>query len=383
MSVVKKTLLAVLASIAAIVAIVVAVRVHAARAARAKSEAAAHDRPVPVSVAPVIRADVPIYVEGLGTVTALQTVAVHSQVDGPLVKVSFVEGQHVQKGTEIALVDPRPFQVQEAQATATRAKDHANELNAQTTLRRDAALNQEGLVSQQQVDNDRAAVESAKAAVQADEAQIAAAALNVDYAHVKSPIDGVAGIRLVDPGNIVHATDPTGIVVLTQLDPIAVIFTLPQDDLARVNEARQRGEPRVEAYSRDGTTLLGAGTLPVVDNQINQQTATLRLKAQLPNGEGKLWPNQFVKARLLLDVRRGALVVPAVAVQHGPSGAFVYVVDPENHAEMRDVAADEVSGDRAIVTRGVAAGDRVVTDGQAQLKPGAPVSIPPKKGGGP
>ena len=383
MSVVKKTLLAVVASIVAIVAIVVAVRVHAARAARAKSEAAAHERPVPVSVAPVTRADVPIYVEGLGTVTALQTVAVHSQVDGPLVKVSFVEGQHVQKGMEIALVDPRPFQVQEAQATATRAKDHASELNAQTTLRRDAALNQEGLVSQQQVDNDRAAVESAKAAVQADEAQIAAAALNVDYAHVKSPIDGVAGIRLVDPGNIVHATDANGIVVLTQLDPIAVIFTLPQDDLARVNEARQRGEPRVEAYSRDGATLLGAGTLTVVDNQINQQTATLRLKAQLPNGEGKLWPNQFVKARLLLDVRRGALVVPAVAVQHGPSGAFVYVVDQSNHAQMRDVAADEVSGDRAIVTRGLAAGDRVVTDGQAQLKPNAPVSIAPQKGAGP
>ncbi|HEY1954040.1 MAG TPA: efflux RND transporter periplasmic adaptor subunit [Polyangiaceae bacterium] len=377
----KKTLLVVLTSIAAIVAIVIAVRVHTARAARAKADAAAHERPVPVSVERVVRADVPIYVDGLGTVTPLQTVAVHSQVDGRLQSVSFVEGQRVQKGEEIALVDPRPFEVQEAQATATRAKDYATQINTETTLRRDAALEQEGLVSQQQVDNDRAAVASAKAAVQADEASIRAAALNVEYAHVKSPIDGVTGIRLVDPGNIVHATDATGIVVLTQLDPIAVIFTLPEDDLPRVSAARAQGEPRVEAYSRDGATLLGAGTLTVVDNQINQQTATLKLKAQFPNGDRKLWPNQFVKARILLDTRRGALVVPAVALQRGPSGSFVYIVDAKNHAETRDIAADEISGDRAIVTRGLAEGDRVVTDGQTQLKPGAPVSVqaPPPK----
>ncbi len=377
MSVVKKSLLAVMASIVAIVAIVlVVVRVRAASTQREKAEAAQRERPVPVAVEPAERKDVPIDAEGLGTVTPLQTVAVHSQVDGRLESVSFTEGQFVHKGQELALVDPRPFQVQEAQASATRAKDLASQLNAETTLRRDAALEREGLVSQQQVDNDRAAVASAQAAVRADSAQVGAAALNVDYAHVKSPLDGVTGIRLVDPGNIVHATDPTGIVVITQLDPIAVIFTLPEDDLPRVNAARARDpHPRVTAYSRDGSTELGAGVLTVVDNQINQQTATLRLKAEMPNDERKLWPNQFVKARLLLEVRKGALVVPAVAIQHGPKGSFVYVVDATSHAAMRDVKSEEIAGDRAIVASGLNEGDRVVVDGQAQLKPGAAVLV--------
>ena len=376
MSRARKALLVLLAAIAAIVVIlIVAVRSIRAKAERAKAEAAARDRPVPVAVEATKRSDVPIFVEGLGTVTPLQTVIVHSQVEGPLVSVSFQEGKVVRQGDELALVDPRPFQVQEAQAAAARAKDAATELNAETTLRRDAALEREGLVAQQQVDNDRAAVESARAAVVGDEAQIRAAALNVDYAHVKSPIDGVTGIRLVDPGNIVHPTDPSGIVVVTQLDPITVIFTLPEDDFERVQAARARGDPPVLAFSRDGATELESGVLKVVDNQINQQTATLRMRAEMPNGDRKLWPNQFVKARLLLDVRKNVLVIPAVAVQRGPSGTFVYVVDATSHAVVRDVAADEVAGDRAIVTRGLNEGDEVVVDGQAQLKPGAKVAV--------
>jgi multidrug efflux system membrane fusion protein len=375
MKYVKKPIVVALVSLAAIVAVVIViVRSHAARAAR-ESDKGARDRPVPVTVARVEKQDVPVIVEGLGTVTPLYTVTVKTLVDGRLENVSYKEGQFVKRGDPLALVDPRPFQIQEQQATAQRAKDLATQRNAQITLVRDSELERQGLVSQQQVDNDRAAVEAAAAAVLADEAQIHAAQLNVTYAHIQSPIDGVTGIRLVDPGNIVHPADASGIVVVTQLDPIAVVFTLPEDDLPRVSEARSRGVPRVTAMSRDGLMELGQGDLTVVDNQINQQTATLRIKAQMPNPDRKLWPNQFVKARLLLDVKKGALVVPAQAVQRGPKGTFVYVVDDTQHAQARDVAADEVEGDRAIVTKGVQLGERVVIEGQAQIKPGSPVAV--------
>ncbi|HEY2369749.1 MAG TPA: efflux RND transporter periplasmic adaptor subunit [Polyangiaceae bacterium] len=372
----KKPLLLILVTLAAIVAvvIVVIVRSHSARAAR-EGDKGARDRPVPVTVVRAAKEDVPVIVEGLGTVVPLYTVTVKTQVDGRLDKVFFTEGQYVKVGEPLALVDPRPFEIQEAQAAAQRAKDRATERNDEITLRRDAELERQGLVSQQQVDNDRAAVEAAQAAVMADDAQVRAAALNVTYAHIQSPIDGVTGIRLVDPGNIVHPADATGLVVVTQLDPIAVVFTLPEDDLPRVSEARGRGTPHVTALSRDGTTELGAGDLTVVDNQINQQTATLRIKAQMANPDKKLWPNQFVKARLLLDVKKNALVVPAQAIQRGPKGTFVYVVGDADKAQTRDVQADELQGDRAIVTKGLAAGDRVVTEGQAQIKPGSVVQV--------
>ncbi|HEX4515324.1 MAG TPA: efflux RND transporter periplasmic adaptor subunit, partial [Polyangiaceae bacterium] len=230
----KKPLLIGLISLAAIVAIVIVVivRSRSARAAR-EGDKGARDRPVPVTIVRATKEDVPITVEGLGTVTPLYTVTVKTQVDGRLDKVSYTEGQFVKQGEALALVDPRPFEIQEAQASAQRAKDLATQRNAEITLRRDSELSRQGLVSQQQVDNDRAAVEAAIAAVMADEAQVRAAALNVTYAHIQSPIDGVTGIRLVDPGNIVHAADPTGLVVITQLDPIALVFTLPEDDLPR------------------------------------------------------------------------------------------------------------------------------------------------------
>jgi multidrug efflux system membrane fusion protein len=376
MTYVRKKLLLSLVGLAAIVAVVlVLVRGHSARAARDGEKNGPRDRPVPVTIARAHNEDVPVVVEGLGTVTPLYTVTVKTQVDGRLDKVFFTEGQYVKSGDPLALVDPRPFEIQQAQASAQRAKDMATQRNAGITLNRDAELERQGLVSQQQVDNDRAAVEAAQAAVMADDAQVRAAALNVTYAHIASPIDGVTGIRLVDPGNIVHPADATGLVVVTQLDPIALVFTLPEDDLPRVSEARTKGTPHVTALSRDGTTELGAGDLTVVDNQINQQTATLRIKAQMPNTDKKLWPNQFVKARLLLDVKKGVLVVPAQAIQHGPKGTFVYVVDDAQKAEARDVQADEIEGDRAIITKGLSAGDRVVTEGQAQIKPGSTVQV--------
>ncbi len=368
--------LACLVVIAAIVAVVI-VRGHSARASRTGDKS--RDRPTPVSVARALVADVPVIVEGLGTVTPLYTVNVRTLVDGRLDSVAFQEGQMVHKGDLLALVDPRPFEISQQQASAARAKDIATRDNAAITLNRDAELARQGLATQQQVDNDRAQLAAAAAAVSQDDAQINAAALNVKYAHITSPIDGVTGIRLVDPGNIVHAADQTAtLVVLTQLDPIAVVFTLPEDDLPRVTAARAQGTPHVTAFARDGTTLLGEGDLTVIDNQINAQTATLKLKAQMPNPDKKLWPNQFVKARLLLETKKGVLVIPAQAIERGPSGTFVYVVDGSEHATTRDVSADEIEGDRAIVTKGLAAGERVVTDGQAQLKPGAAVTVTSK-----
>jgi multidrug efflux system membrane fusion protein len=360
--------------VAVTMAVVFFVRARHARAAR-DTEKAQKERPVPVSISTAALKDVPVYVEGLGSVTPLYTVTVKTQVDGRLDSVGFTEGQLVQKGDAIALIDPRPYEIQIQQGNATRAKDEATRRGAEITFNRDAELARQGLQTQQQVDNDRATLDSAAAAVKQDDATIATAALNLDYAHIRSPIEGVTGIRLVDPGNMVHAADVGGIVVLTQLDPIAVVFTLPEDDLPRIAEARLHGTLKAFAFSRDGVTPLGDGDLTVVDNQISVTTATVKLKAVMANAAKKLWPNQFVKTRLLLETKKGVLVIPAAALQHGPKGTFVYVIDDGDKAVESAVAADEIEGDRAIVTSGLKAGDRVVVDGQAQLKPGAKVAI--------
>jgi len=369
---VKKALLAVAVGLF-ILSLVVVYRVRAAKNARA---AAAHggDRPLPVRVATAEIEDVPVVVVGLGAVTPLYTVTVRTLVDGRLDKVFFTEGQHVKPGDPLALVDPRPFAVQLQQATAARAKDDATRRDAEITLERDIGLLHAGLASQQQVDDQRAAAAAAAAAVKQDEAQMSGASLNVDYAHINSPIDGVTGMRLVDPGNVVHAVDPGGLVVVTQLDPISVVFTLPEDDLAEVAAAQSRGKPPVTILSRDGANVLARGDLTVIDNQVSSQTATIRLRAVMKNPNRTLWPQEFVKAQLQLDVRRGALVVPAVAVQRGPNGTFVYVVDKSDTAVERDVSASEVEGDRAIVTKGLERGERVVVEGQDQIKPGAKVA---------
>jgi len=373
---VKRTAWITLIFAAIVVAIVALFVVRSRRAAASRdSDKTQKERPVPVSVVTAAVKDVPVYVEGLGSVTPLYTVTVKTQVDGRLDSVSFTEGQLVKKGDPLALIDPRPYQIQIQQGTATRAKDEATRRNAEITLNRDDQLLRQGLQTQQQVDNDRAAVDSTAAAVKQDDATIATAALNLDYAHIHSPIDGVTGIRLVDPGNMVHVADVGGLVVLTQLDPIAVIFTLPEDDLPRIAEARTHGTLKVFAFSRDGSKQLGDGDLTVVDNQISVTTATVKLKAVMANADKKLWPNQFVKTRLLLETKQAVLVVPAAALQHGPKGTFVYVVEEGDKAAERAVVADEIEGDRAIVTSGLKEGERVVVDGQAQLKPGAKVAI--------
>lgn len=363
---------------------VVVVKGRTARGASppAAASAAGGERMVPVNVARAVLKDVPIVVEGLGSVTPLATVVVKSQVDGRLERVAFNEGEAVKKGDLLAIIDPRPFSIQLQQGTAALARDDANLKNARVNLDRYATLRQQNLIPQQQLDDQRAAVAQLEASTKADEATIASAKLNLDYARITSPIDGVTGVRQVDPGNIVRASDATGIVVVTQLDPIAVLFTLPQDDLPRVQKAIRAGKPAVEAFARDGEQALGRGELQLVDNQVNAQTATIRLKATMPNPDRALWPNQFVKARLHLDTVPKALVVPAAAIQRNGASTFVYVVGPNDTAVNREVTLASIEGEEAILTKGIAAGDTVVIEGQGQLRPGAKVSVRAAKGAG-
>jgi multidrug efflux system membrane fusion protein len=328
-------------------------------------------RPVPVSAAPVVRRDVPIYLDGLGNVVASKTVTVRAQVDGRLDQVLFSEGQAVRAGQVLALIDPRPFQAQLHQAEGALARDEAQLVSARANLERYRPLAAEKLIPQQQVDDQAATVGQLEGTVQIDRAAIETARLNLDYTRIASPVDGVTGIRLVDPGNVVHAADPGGIVIVTQLDPVAVLFTLPQDHLPAVAEAMAKGPLEVEAYSRDGGTLLGRGALTLVDNQINQATSTIRLKAALPNPRHVLWPNQFVNARLRLAVRQKALVMPATAVQRGPAGTFVYVIGSDATVSPRPIEPEATQGELVLVARGLEEGERVVVDGQNQLRPGS------------
>jgi len=339
-------------------------------------------RTVPVAVASVVQKDVPIYLEGLGTVTALYTVTVKSQVDGRLDKVFYVEGQKVKKGELIAQVDPRPFEAALHQAMATVARDQAQLVNARLNLERYDELSRQNLIAKQQATDQQAQVDQLAATVAIDQAQVETAKLNLDYSHIVSPVDGVTGIRLVDPGNLVHAADATGIVVITQLDPIAVIFTLPQDDLPAVSGAMAKGELTVEALSRDGGTKLATGKVLLIDNQISQTTATIRLKAVFPNPANVLWPNQFVKARLLLTTRQGAIVVPTVAIQRGPKGPFVYVVGGDSTVSVRPVDIETTQGDQTLLKGGLAAGEQVVVDGTNQIRAGSKVLARSVEGSG-
>jgi membrane fusion protein, multidrug efflux system len=293
----------------------------------------------------------------------------------------FVEGQRVKKGELIALVDPRPFEAAVHQATATVARDQANLVNARLNLKRYDELSKQNLIALQQATDQQSLVDQLAATVLIDAAQVETAKLNLEYAHIISPVDGVTGIRLVDPGNIIHATDTTGIVVITQLDPIAVIFTLPQDDLNEVTEAMGKGALVVDAFDRAGGAKLGSGTVLLIDNQINQTTATMRLKAVFPNPEAKLWPNQFVKARLLLSTRSNAIVIPTPAIQRGPKGTFVYVIGSDSTVAVRPVTLDITQGDQTILSGGLKPGEKVVVDGQNQIKPGSKVTVTPDGAG--
>jgi membrane fusion protein, multidrug efflux system len=353
------------------------VRSKASSAAAAAASSAAANRVIPVLTANVEQRDVPVLLEGLGNVAAFYTVTVKTQVDGRIDKVLFTEGQHVKKGDVLIQIDPRPFAIQLETAQANLARDAANEKNAKVNADRYKTLSQQNLIAVQQYTDQQAMVDQLVAQEASDQAAIDAARLNLDYARITSPIDGVTGIRLVDPGNVVHAADTTGLVVVTQLDPIAVFFTLPEDDLTPINEAMAAGVLQVEALSRDGDQTLGRGQLTVIDNEINQQTATLKLKAVFDNPQHLLWPNQFVKARLRLSTRKGVLVVPAAVVQHGPQGTFAYVVNPDSTVTNRTVTVTATQGDLAVIASGLNAGDQVVVDGQGQLRPGSRVATKP------
>jgi multidrug efflux system membrane fusion protein len=331
------------------------------------------DRVVPVTTATAEKKDVPIWLEGLGTVAAFQQVTVRPQVDGRLDKVLFTEGQTVKKGEVLAQIDPRPFLVQLHQAQGALARDQAQLDAARRNYERYKSLREQQLVAQQQVEEIAGQLGALEGAAKIDQAQVESAQLQLDYAQVKSPLDGIAGVRLVDAGNIVKASDPTGLVVITAVDPAAVLFTVPQDKLPAVSAALARGEIPVEVWNRDNTQKLATGKLAVLDNQINQATSTLRLKALVPNAAHTLWPNAFVKARMLVETRAGALVIPAVAIQRGPQGSYVYVVGPDKTAVMKPVTVGLLTADQAIVEQGVAAGEAVVIEGQNQLRPGGRV----------
>jgi membrane fusion protein, multidrug efflux system len=363
-----------------VIGLIVRARTSGDGAQAAKSSEAAAARPVPVTIAKVEKKDVPVWLEGLGTVAAWQQVTVRPQVDGRLDKVLFTEGQMVHKGDLLALIDPRPFAAQLHQAEGAIARDTAQQHDAQINLARYRELRAQKLIAQQQVDDQQALAGQSEGAVHLDEAQAETAKLNLDYAHVRSPIDGIVGVRQVDAGNVVHATDVNGLVVITQIDPVAMFVTVPEDVLPQVTAAMARGEVRVEATSRDGALKLGEGALFVIDNQINVATATLRLKCKLANPDRKLWPNQFVKARMLLETRAGATVIAASAMQRGPQGTFVYLAGPDGKAQQRSIEPGITVGDLLVVQKGLQPGESVVIEGQNQLRPGS--VLQPRGGNG-
>lgn len=330
---------------------------------------------VPVSVVAASRQDVPIYLTGLGTVQALFTVAIHTQVDGKLQSVFFKEGQRVKKGDVLAKIDPRLYQAALDQAKARKAVDEATLVAAEKDLFRFKTLVLKDAETQQNLDLQQAKVDQTKASIDADAAAIETAQTNLDYTDIVAPCDGRMGVRLVDPGNIVHASDQTAIAILTQTQPSAVLFTLPAQTLDDVREAMARGTVEVAAFDRDNLRLLSKGTLATIDNLIDQATATYRLKATFDNADEKLWPGEFVNARLLLVIRKHVVVIPPVAVQRGPHGLFAWVVKSDDTVEPRPIRTGATSGDRTVVTSGLDGGERVVTDGQYKLQTHASVTI--------
>ena len=334
---------------------------------------------VPVAVTPAQRRDLPVYLDGLGSIEAFNTVTVKSRVDGQIMQILFTEGQEVHKGDLLALIDSRPFGVALAQAQANLAKDQAQLTDAKLIGERYSQLLKDGIIPQQQYDTQMALTSQLQAAVAADQAQIDNAKLNIDYSRITSPIDGRVGLRLVDSGNIVHAADQNGLLVITQMQPIAAIFTLPEDDLAAVNSRMRSGVMlQVKALSRDNGTEIAAGTLLTIDNQIDPTTGTFRLKAVFDNKDRSLWPNQFVNARLLIDLKKNATIIPSAAIQHGDQGTFVYRVNPSDNAvEVAAVTVGITEGNISSIDSGLAPNDLVVTDGQDRLRVGVRVDPRP------
>ena len=348
----------------------------AAAAGATKGGARGLGGPTPVVAVPAASSDVDVIVNGLGTVTPLRTVTVKSRVDGELVRVVFEEGQLVKEGQLLAEIDPRPFQVQLAQAQGQLARDRALLENAHLDLERYKTLFAQDSIAKQQVDTQASLVRQYEGAVAVDASQVDNARLQLAYSRISAPISGRIGLRLVDPGNIVRAGDTTGLVVITQLQPVAVLYTVPQDLLPAVMKRLQSGDPiAVEAWDRDQKAKLAQGALASADNQVDPQTGTVKLKAQFPNQDGGLFPQQFVNVRMQLDTLHDAIVVPTAAVQRGAQGMFVYVVQPDKTVALRTVKLGPLDGQRQAIAEGLAPGELVVTDGVDRLRPGAPVEV--------
>ena len=333
---------------------------------------------VPVSVATAERRDMPYYLTGLGSVTAYYTVSVKSRVDGQLMEVNFKEGQTVKNGDLLAVIDPRPYQVALEQAQAMLFRDQASLRDARLNYERFKGLLQSsGAMSQQQVDTQQATVDQLDGTVRNDQATVDNAKLNLVYCHITAPVSGRIGLRLVDPGNIVHATDTNAMFVITQLQPIAVLFTLPEDNLQTVSRQMGKGTLEVDAFSRDDQTKLATGKLLTIDNQIDQTTGTGRLKAVFDNKDNALWPNQFVNARLLLEVRKNSTAIPAAAIQRGPQGTYVFVVKSDNTVDVRPVTIGFTQDNVSVIASGISPSEVVVTDGQDKLQQGSKIETRP------
>jgi multidrug efflux system membrane fusion protein len=334
------------------------------------ARASTRQQSIPVSVATAEKRDMPVYLTGLGSVTAFNTVSVRPRVDGQLLDVNFKEGQYVNQGDLLVVIDPRPYEVALSQAQAALFRDQAQLRDAQLNYQRFRdLLQQSGAVSQQQVDTQRASADQLEGAVRADQATIDSAKLNLTYCHVTAPISGRIGLRLVDKGNMVHATDLNPLLVITQLQPISVIFTLPEDQLHVVAQHMRDATLEVDAYSRDDQTKIAAGKLQTIDNQIDQSTGTGKLKSVFENKDQSLWPNQFVNVRLLLETRKNSTVIPAVAIQRGPQGTYVFTVKPDKTVEVRPVTIALSQNNSVAIASGLVPGEIVVTDGQDKLQP--------------
>jgi multidrug efflux system membrane fusion protein len=335
---------------------------------------------VPVVVATAQHGDLPVYFTGLGTVTAFNTVTVHTRVDGQLISVAFKEGQFVHQGDVLAQIDPRPFQVILEQAEGALAKDTAQRKDAETNLERYKLLYGEGVIPKQQMDTQQSQVGQFDGAIKTDQAMIDSAKLQLSFTHVTAPISGRIGLRLVDAGNMVHAADPGGLLVITQLQPISVIFSLPQDQLPQVvAKLRAGGQLPVDAFDRDNTAKITSGTLSSIDNQIDTTTGTYKLKATFTNENNLLFPNQFVNVHLLVDTKRNLTIVPTAAIQRGPQGTYVYAVDSSNAAKIHNVTIAQSTDDSVGLSAGLNAGELVVIDGQDKLQDGTKVN--PSSGG--
>ena len=330
---------------------------------------------ISVAVAKAETRDVPVYLQGLGSVEAFNTVIVKSRLDGQLVEIHFKEGQEVNKGDLLAVIDPRPYEVALHQAEATLFKDQSALNDAKLNFQRFQDLYKQGIIPQQQFDTQKSLMGQLEGAVRADQANIDNVKLNLAYTRITAPVSGRIGLRQVDIGNMVHASDPNGLLVITQLHPIAVVFTLPEDNLPTVAQHMRKGTLEADAYSRDDQTRLATGKLLTIDNQIDPTTGTGKLKAVFDNTERALWPNQFVNIHLLLEVRKNTLVVPAAAIQRGPQGTFVFTVKADNTAEMKKVSIGFNEGNLTALASGLKPGEIVVTDGQDKLQPGSKVEI--------